>query len=489
MSKLPKFSLPQKPVYHKIGEGVDFFKLFSYLETKLEKCFLLESLAEDNYDSRYSVIGFDPECQIKATSKIENGELKNLFHFEFDSSFQPHLQNPEDFNLKNNLKFEVQSENPFFDLRQIIPQNIITKNYSGGLVGYFSYETANYLENLRLKIHSDFSVFSLGFYTDGLVFDKFTGEVFYFHFLASRKDLVEKMIQESTSKHVFWKTEIEFLGNSQTKEDHKKAVELVIEEIKKGNTFQCEAGFKSKYKIKGDKLAIYDELRKVNPSPHMFYLKDGEEVVMGASPELLYRQRNGEIETFPLAGTTSRGKNLEEDRILTRQLLNNSKEVAEHLMLVDMHRNDIGRVSKFGTVKVRKLMDIVRYSHVQHISSEISGIIGADKDMFDGLASLLPGGVLNGAPKVESMKIIDKNEPEARGPYGGAVGQLGFNGDATFCIPIRSLFIKNENAFAQTSSGIVLDSKPQEEYQEIENKLAAMKKTLSKFIKTHETTN
>jgi anthranilate synthase component I len=217
----------------------------------------------------------------------------------------------------------------------------------------------------------------------------------------------------------------------------------------------------------------------VNPSPHMFYLKfPGNIRLIGASPELLFRLRNGEMESFPLAGTTKRSSNAEEDLDLVRKLLSDPKEIAEHNMLIDLHRNDIGRVARFGTVKVRRRFDIKKFSHVQHISSEVVGIIRHDEDMFSGLASSFPAGTLSGAPKIESMKIIERVENEARGPYGGAVGHFGMNGDCTFAIPIRTLFLKSEDAFARASGGIVFDSDPKSEYEEIQNKLASVLRTL-----------
>ncbi|MDB9916050.1 anthranilate synthase component I family protein, partial [Alphaproteobacteria bacterium] len=235
--------------------------------------------------------------------------------------------------------------------------------------------------------------------------------------------------------------------------------------------------------IKGNTSEIYSKLRELNPSPHMYYMKFNDQKIIGASPELLFRLRNGEMETFPLAGTNKRGSNKVEDLKLARELLNDPKEIAEHNMLVDLHRNDIGRVAKFGTVKVRSLMDIKKYSHVQHISSEIVGIIKEDEDMFSALSANFPAGTLSGAPKIEAMKIINRIEPEGRGPYGGAIGQFGFNGDCTFAIPIRSLFIKGEKAYAQTCGGNVYDSDPEKEYIEIERKLEAMKIVLKQFEK------
>ena len=224
------------------------------------------------------------------------------------------------------------------------------------------------------------------------------------------------------------------------------------------------------------------ELRHVNPSPHMYYVKFGDKKIIGASPELLFRLRNGEMETFPLAGSIKRGLSAEEDIKLARTLLNDPKEIAEHNMLVDLHRNDLGRVAKFGTVKVRKLMEIKKYSHIQHISSEVIGIIKKGEDMFSGLASSFPAGTLSGAPKIESMKIIQRVEKNPRGPYGGALGHFGFNGNCTFAIPIRTLFVSGEYAYTQASGGIVYDSLPANEYQEIKNKLGAQEKVLNSFI-------
>ena len=309
-----------------------------------------------------------------------------------------------------------------------------------------------------------------------------TGEVFYYYYEDNKIEVIKNILKKEikSKKDV----ECEFVNNSMTKKDHKEAVLKIKEDIKNGLIFQCEVGFKSHYKIKGNLTEIYSKLRNMNPSPHMYFMKFNDQVIIGASPELLFRLRNGEMETFPLAGTTKRGVNKEEDLQLARELLNDNKEIAEHNMLVDLHRNDLGRVAKFGTVKVRNLMDIKKYSHVQHISSEIAGIISDQEDMFSALASNFPAGTLSGAPKIEAMKIINQIEEDGRGPYGGAIGQFGFNGDCTFAIPIRSLFIKGENAFAQTCGGNVFDSDPDKEYEEIERKLKAMKLVLKSFEKS-----
>jgi anthranilate synthase component 1 len=308
-----------------------------------------------------------------------------------------------------------------------------------------------------------------------------TGEIFYYYYEENKIELLKNILNET--ENIVEPVETEFIGNSMNKNEHKLAVLKIKDDIKNGLIFQCEVGFKSHYVIKGDTTEIYSKLRELNPSPHMYYMKFNDQKIIGASPELLFRLRNGEMETFPLAGTTKRGSNKLEDLKLARELLNDPKEIAEHNMLVDLHRNDLGRVAKFGTVKVRSLMDIKKYSHVQHISSEIVGIINEKEDMFSALASNFPAGTLSGAPKIEAMKIINEIEDEGRGPYGGAVGQFGFNGDCTFAIPIRSLFIKGDKAYAQTCGGNVYDSDPEKEYIEIERKLEAMKIVLKSFKK------
>lgn len=450
--KLPRIKLNKKPTYLKIAEGLELFEVFTKIEKQYDNCFILESLGEQNSLSRYSIVGFDPAHIISARGKT----------LYFDDK-----------------KFEV--DNPYSALREIVPQDAFSKFYAGGLIGFLSYEAVNYFEpSLKLEEHKDFEAFKFGVYLDGLVLDKVTGELFYFDYEKDRYEVVKQILQYVQNDKTEFEKEVkvQFLRDTLDKENHKRNVEYVLEEITKGNTFQCEVGFKSEFKIQGDSLLIYEKLRKINPSPFMYYLKFGSQRIIGASPELLFRLKNGDMETYPLAGTAKRGKSEKEDIDLARKLLNDPKEIAEHSMLVDLHRNDLGKIAKFGTVKVKSLMDIKKFSHVQHISSEISAVIKDDADMFDGLASSFPAGTLTGAPKIESMKIINKLENNPRGPYGGAVGHFGFDGNCTFAISIRSLFIAGKNAYAQTSGGIVLESEPDKEYQEIVSKLAAMKEVL-----------
>ena len=365
----------------------------------------------------------------------------------------------------------------------MVPQNVLSRKYAGGLIGYLVYDAMNYFEpSLNLQTSDWFDGFRFGVYLDGLIYDKMTGEVTYFYYEENRMDVVETMLAEPLAD--IEPLSLQTVGEDMTRAEHAQAVDTVKQAIVEGKIFQCEVGFKYRFNMQGDAIALYEQLREVNPSPQMYYVRFGEQQIIGASPELLFRLRQGEMETYPLAGTTKRGATPEEDTALARTLLNDPKEIAEHNMIVDLHRNDIGRVARFGSVKVRSLMDIKRFSHVQHISSEIVGIMAPEHDMFSALASNFPAGTLTGAPKIEAMKIIDDLEIDGRGPYGGAVGQFGFNGDCTFAIPIRTIFAKGNEAYVQTCGGNVYDSNAADEYEEIQRKFAGTRKVLNLFMES-----
>ena len=455
--KPAKIELPRKPQYVKMAADIDFFQLFKKIEKRFDNCVMLESLGEESYISRHSIIGFDPEQILWA----DEGYL--------------HIED------RQGIRESYASENPYYLLREIVPQNIISRKYAGGLTGYIGYDCMNYFEpSLDLQHSEMFDIFRFGVFKDGLILDKMTGEVFYFYYTDSRIELVDEILASDCPTN--GPLRIYNLGDTMTQQDHADAVMQVKQDIIEGKIFQTEVGFKKRFRLEGDTINIYEQLREVNPSPQMYYVKFGEQKLIGASPELLFRLRQGEMETFPLAGTTKRGADAVEDQQLARALLNDPKEIAEHNMIVDLHRNDIGRVARFGTVKVRNLMDIKRFSHVQHISSEIVGIISDEHDMFSALASNFPAGTLTGAPKIEAMTIIDELEADGRGPYGGAVGHFSFNGDCTFAIPIRTVFANGEQAYVQTCGGNVYDSNPEDEYEEIRRKFAGTKKVLDQFM-------
>jgi anthranilate synthase component I len=448
---ISEIKLLSKPQFIKISDDVNFFETFRNIENKSKQCFLFESLGEHRSAQRYSVIGFEPDAVITARGKkiICNGQT-----------------------------FEV--ENPYYFLRNLIPSQIASsQHFIGGLVGYLAYDAVNYFEpSLQVKTHPDFDQFNFGLYTDGLLYDNLTGELTYFYYYRNRIDVVKKILQQKPKK-LSLKTK--FIKDDLSPDEHSACVNRILAEIKLGNTFQSQLGFKRHYHLRGDHLAVYQKLRKTNPSPYMFYLKNKAETLLGASPELLFKLQQNHMETFPLAGTVRRERDEKADKLLAKKLLNDPKEIAEHNMLVDLHRNDIGRVAEFGSVRIQKLKDVKKFSHVQHISSEVVGTLRKSEDMFSALASNFPAGTLSGAPKIESIKIIDRLEKEPRGPYGGAVGYFGFDGNCSFCIPIRSLFISENKGFIQASGGIVYDSKAKVEYQEIQDKLKALDQVLDSF--------
>ena len=469
MSEFVSFDLSwlkQKPDEVKVGIEVDYYKLFYALKRLHSSCYLFESLELPKHQDRYFTIGFDPcmELRAKGNQLTITGDPKILL---------------KTTGIEKS-RITIEHHNPYRFIQQNIPLNHFSRTHQGGLIGFFCYEAVNYFEpSMNLPEHQDFPTFHLGLYQDGLIFDTETHILSYYTYAEDRSEYIKQLIDQLDSIHIpTHLTSSKFLGYSETKEEHKQAVLNTLEEIKAGNTLQCEVGFKSFYNIKGDKMAIYDRLRKINPSPYMYYVQFGEIELMGASPEILVQSINGRVLTTPTGGTRPRGKDEQEDKQLSRDLLSDQKEIAEHNMLIDLHRNDLLKVCKVGSVKVAQLMYLIRFSHVQHIVSDIVGELADNQTAYDLLAAILPGGVVSGAPKIETMKIIHRNENTPRGPYGGAVGRFSFNGDSIFCLPIRSLFCKGERCFTQTSSGVVFDSTVENEYQEVRAKLAAMEQTI-----------
>jgi anthranilate synthase component I len=467
LNKLDFSWLALRPYEAVIGNDFDTLRLFAYIKSLYPNCYFFESLALPRHQDRYYTIGFDPAAVFSAkgsTITIEGGG-------EAIGKIT---------GINSNIKVIIESSNPYLLLKNNLSLKRYSKTHQGGLIGYFCYESVNYFEPaLFLEEHSDFSNFQLGLYTDGLVYDTTSGVLHYYSFSESRESEVRELVAASQSYNPPTELKkITFKGNSISKDEFINAVEITKEKIREGYSFQAEVGFKSNYYIEGDKFAVYNQLRQINPSPYMFYVKFGSVELLGASPEILISCKGGNILTTPTAGTIKRGATESEDRSLARQLLEDPKEIAEHNMLVDLHRNDLARVAVSDSVRVSELMYLIRFSHVQHIVSNITARLAPDKDAFDVLSTILPGGVVTGAPKIETIKIIAKNEKVPRGPYGGAVGRFSLNGDCEFCLPIRSIFCSENECFIQTSAGIVYDSDPNKEYEEVLNKLEAMRKTL-----------
>lgn len=268
------------------------------------------------------------------------------------------------------------------------------------------------------------------------------------------------------------------VGSNVTKEKFIANVNQAKDYIRAGDIFQVVLSQRFHIDTEVDPLQVYRVLRTMNPSPYMYYLKFNEEVIVGTSPELLVKVNNGQVATRPIAGTRPRGKTPEEDVALAEELLADEKERAEHVMLVDLGRNDLGRVSEYGSVKCDSYMEIERYSHVMHIVSNVTGKLREDKDFYDAFLSCLPAGTVSGAPKLRAMEIIAELENEARGAYAGAIGYLGFTGNLDTCITIRTIIFKNGRAYVQAGAGIVWDSVPEKEYEETVNKSKGMLKAI-----------
>ena len=474
--------LSKRPVETRIGDDLDYLKIFYAALKQYEHAYLFESLKHPRHQDRYFTIGFNPYVLFvgkgdRLTIKGNGDHVKRMLS----------LKKPDDvaasgivFEDNNQSSIIVSGVNPYQVLRAIEPLDFQGRTHQGGLIGYFSYEAVNYFEPaVKFNEHKEFDTFHVGLYLDGLIYDNLTGSLSYYTYGEDRRTEVENLLTESTRISVPNSLDsVTDLGPNCTEAEHRKVIENTLEDIRSGNTFQCEVGFKNNYRLKGDKVALYEKLRKINPSPYMFFLQCGTQVLFGASPEILVSCTAGRILTTPTAGTIVRGSTESEDRRLARTLLCDEKEIAEHNMLVDLHRNDLSRCSKVGSVKVSDLMYLIKFSHVQHIVSDIVGELDGQYSSFDVLAAIHPGGVVTGAPKIESMKIIDRNEGTPRGPYGGAIGRFSLNGDCAFCLPIRSIFCNGDECFVQTSSGVVYDSVSEGEYQEILHKLGAMARAI-----------
>ena len=268
------------------------------------------------------------------------------------------------------------------------------------------------------------------------------------------------------------------VNQSDTLEQYCEKVEKIKQYIREGHIFQTVLSQRWTIETKQTGFELYKELRELNPSPYLYYFNYGEFEVIGSSPEMIVKQQGSRVYTCPIAGTRRRGVDAEEDALLRDELLRDEKERAEHVMLVDLARNDMGRISEFGTVKVTQFMEVQNYSHVMHIVSMVEGKKKGEFHPLDLVSSFLPAGTLSGAPKIRAMEIIDELESVRRGLYGGATGYIDFSGDMDFCITIRTMIKKKNRVYLQAGAGIVADSVPENEYQECCNKVMALAKTL-----------
>jgi len=315
----------------------------------------------------------------------------------------------------------------------------------------------------------------MGIFDDGFVFNHAKKQAFYYYRGENRLREVESLLKQPVEPQQLMSTQPKV---NIKKEAYEAAVEKAKAYIAAGDIFQVVPSKRYQFQIKGNLIPFYQALRTINPSPYMYYYKSGERQVVGASPEMLVRVENGSVETFPIAGTRPVTEDPDENSMLTSELLADPKERAEHVMLVDLARNDVGRISKYGSVQVPEFIKVHQYSHVQHIVSRVVGELRDDLKSYDALRAIFPAGTVSGAPKVRAMEIIDELEPVRRGPYAGAIGYFSYNGNADFAITIRTLFADKNRAYIQAGGGVVADSVPEREWFETEHKAKALMQAL-----------
>ena len=457
----------------KLNSNKNQFNIFVNIYNFFNTCYIFESLSGPKELAETSIIGFDPPLTIQCNSK-----------------------NFIILNKKQKIVKVSKVTEPLTQLRSIIPkitQTHINYRYIGGAVGYISYEAIRFWEKLpkpKKKI-LNFPLMEFGIYTDGILYDHKENQPYYFYTgKESRFEEIKKIINSDTddlsknnnnntiNKNIkLPKTEqitCSIPKRNLTRAEFIKMIKKAQQYIYEGDIFQVVLSKNFKFDIEGNLLKIYSSLRELNPSPYMYLFKMNKRCIIGSSPEMLLRVTGKVIETFPIAGTRPIGKDEKETSRLAESLLKDEKELAEHTMLVDLARNDVGRVSDSGTVSVKSLMAIKRFSHVQHIVSHVVGNLSNKFDVYDALKALFPAGTVSGAPKVRAMEIINELEKERREPYAGALGYFSFNGSCDFAITIRSMFINGKKGYIQSGAGIVMDSIPISEWNETERKADAM---------------
>ena len=431
-------------VYQKISKGS-------------ERAFLLESVEKGERQGRYSFIGVDPEGRF-------NGSLQEL-----RAEFQQHKKAPLD-----------------------LPP------FTGGAVGFFNYEMISEFEDIS-GLDGAASAAQMDFYPTILAFDHLRHRIIVMSHISSAKvqEVTDKLVSavqgrepmsllltsddlESALSHSREAGLRELQGYSDfTPEEFGSAVLRAKDYIFAGDIFQVVLSQSFTREYRGDPFNVYRILRYLNPSPYMFYLKQGSVCLAGASPEMLVKVQGRDLEYRPIAGTRRRGRDITEDDFMARELLGDEKEKAEHLMLVDLGRNDIGRISDFGEVKVEEFMRLEKYSHVMHLVSSLRGKLRSDRDRFDALSSCFPAGTVTGAPKIRAMEIIQELEKSPRGFYAGAAGYIDYSGNLDTCISIRTILMKDGMASFRAGAGIVADSVPEKENLECLNKASVLNQALT----------
>ena len=429
------------------------FEIYNKISRNYSNTFLFESLTGPEELAETSIMGFDPEFVVKGyynkvTIQDRNNSIKTI------STTEP----------LNTIKDLVQKTNDQ------------SYRYLGGAVGIINYDAIRLWEkipkdhskNMNDKTIITEPIMEFGIYNDGILFDNKQKKSLYFYYDKNRVDEIK--ISESK----FDKFTISDIKPNLNEDRFTKIVDKAKKYIYDGDIFQVVLSRKFSFRADGDYLKVYQKLRSLNPSPYLYHMKMNEKIVIGSSPEMLLRVTNDQVETFPIAGTRKVTDDEVTNERMKEELINDEKELAEHTMLVDLGRNDVGKVCDYGTVHVKELMEVKKFSHVQHMVTHVVGKLGKNYDMYDAFKAIFPAGTVSGAPKVRAMEIIDELEPESRGPYAGAVGYFSFNGCCDFAIAIRSIFADGKSGFVQAGAGIVFDSIPKNELKETEHKANAM---------------
>jgi len=421
------------------------FEIYNKFSRNYTHSFLFESLTGPEELAETSIMGFDPSIIVKGYSN------KVIFLY------------------KDGTQKTIKTDDPLETLEQFLEKiSDQSYRYLGGAVGVINYDAVTLWEKIPQSHSIDMPLMEFGIYEDGILYDNKQNKSFYFYYKENR---INKL---KLSENKFDDFHVSEISVNLDKSKFIKIVDQAKKYIHDGDVFQVVLSRRFSFEANGDYLKVYKILRSMNPSPYLYHMKMNDRTIIGASPEMLLRVTGDVVETFPIAGTRKITDDETQNEQLKQEMLNDEKELAEHTMLVDLGRNDIGRVCKYGSVHVDELMEVKRFSHVQHMVTHVVGNLDKKYDMFDAFKAVFPAGTVSGAPKVRAMEIIDEQEPHSRGAYAGAVGYFSFNGCCDFAIAIRSIFFDGSKGFVQAGAGIVSDSIPENELKETEHKANAM---------------
>ena len=439
------FGQPSTPKIISLSLDGNQFEIYNKISRNYTHSFLFESLTGPEELAETSIMGFDPEFIVK-------GYYDKVTIEKRDGTIE-----------------SIRTSDPLNKIKELVLKTTDqTYRYLGGAVGNINYDAIRLWEKIPKKHITEEPIMEFGIYTDGILFDNKQKKSLYFYYENNRIDEIK------SSESNFDEFTISEITSNIDEDQFTSIVDKAKKYIYNGDIFQVVLSRKFSFEAEGDYLKVYEKLRSLNPSPYLYHMKMNEKTIIGSSPEMLIRVTNDQIETFPIAGTRKITDNEEKNEEMKHELVNDEKELAEHTMLVDLGRNDIGRVCDYGTVRVKELMKVKKFSHVQHMVTHVVGQLNKEFDMYDAFKAVFPAGTVSGAPKVRAMEIIDELEPESRGPYAGAIGYFSFNGCCDFAIAIRSIFAKGKSGFVQAGAGIVFDSIAKNELSETEHKANAM---------------